>query len=134
MTHRLPVASAFVVLLTILILCHAQGVAQVNLTWTARYGGPSNVIDQAKAIAVDEAGNTYVTGGGDRNGPTLGGDIITVKYDDAGNELWAARYSNPGPLADAPTALAIDSDGNVYVTGYSHGHPSIITSQDYVTL
>ncbi|HKX62687.1 MAG TPA: SBBP repeat-containing protein, partial [Verrucomicrobiae bacterium] len=110
------------------------GHTQVSLAWTARYSGPSNAIDQARAIAVDASGNTYVTGGADRNGPNLGGDIVTVKYDADGNQVWTARYENPGPLADAPTAITLDGIGHVYVTGYSHGHSSLITAQDFVTL
>ena len=108
--------------------------AQVELAWTARFSGPSNVIDQARAISVDREGNTFVTGGADRNGPSLGGDIVTVKYDPSGALVWTARYENPGALADAPTAMTIDAAGYIYITGYSHGHPSIISSQDYVTL
>ena len=110
------------------------GYTQVSLDWTARYSGPSNAIDQAHAIAVDASGNTYVTGGADRNEPALGGDIVTAKYDADGNQVWTARYENPGALADAPTAITLDGTGHVYVTGYSHGHSSIITAQDYVTL
>jgi hypothetical protein len=64
----------------------------------------------------------------------LGGDIVTVKHDSNGNQVWTARYENPGSLADGPTAMTLDSEGSIYVTGYSHRHPSIITAQDYITL
>src|SRR5829696_8999657 len=118
----------------LVFLAPGRSWSQVSLAWSARYNGPSNVIDQASALAVDAAGNTYLTGSGDRNEPGLGGDIVTVKLDPAGNRVWTARYNNPGRLADAGTAITVDGAGSVYVTGYSHGHESFITAQDYVTL
>jgi uncharacterized delta-60 repeat protein len=108
--------------------------AQVNLAWTARFSGPSNVIDQAQAIAADTEGNVYITGGADRNGPTLGGDMVTVKYDPAGNLMWSARYGSPGTVADMGTAIKVDATGNVYVAGYSRGDLHAGGALDFVTI
>jgi hypothetical protein len=88
-----------------------------NQLWVARYDGPGNYWDEAFAMAVDTSGNVYVTGQSTGSGPYL--DYATVKYDSSGNELWVARYDGPGNWLDEAYAIALDTSGNVYVTGRS---------------
>lgn len=88
-----------------------------NQLWAARYHGPGTASARAFAIAVDCAGNVYVTGSSD--GGASGFDYATVAYDSSGNQLWVARYNGPGNSADNARAIAVDSAGNVYVTGES---------------
>ncbi len=84
-----------------------------NQQWIARYSGPDSTGNEPSAIAVDMAGNVYVTGAG--NGPDSS-DYVTIKYDTNGNELWVTRYNF---LTEGAKAIALDSEGNVYVTGSS---------------
>lgn len=98
--------------------------------WVVRYDGPGNWSDEATAIAVDGAGNVYVTG--KSYGSNTYEDYATVKYNSAGMEQWVARYNGPRNSADAAIALAVDSEGNVYVTG-STVDPSGL-SEDYATV
>jgi uncharacterized delta-60 repeat protein len=85
--------------------------------WIAHYNGAANGDDFAYAIAVDEGGNTYVTGESfDEFGNS---DYATVKYNSVGREQWVARYGQSGSGSEA-TAIAVDSSGNVYVTGESN--------------
>jgi uncharacterized delta-60 repeat protein len=103
--------------------------------WVARYDGPENREDEATALAVDDDGNVYVTGGSYVfNGPsTLRPEYATVKYDTNGVELWTARYVGADPdHYDYATAGALDRDRNVYVTGGSYGGYS--TGTDYATI
>jgi uncharacterized delta-60 repeat protein len=96
--------------------------------WVARYNGPSNSNDYGRSIGIDGSGNVYVTGS---SIGSSGFDYATVKYDSSGQEQWAARYNGPGNEDDEPSAMVVDSSGNVYVTGYSTGSG---TFYDYTTI
>jgi len=98
--------------------------------WTNRYGAP-NSNDLAYAMAVDSKGNIFVTGSSD-GGPSSD-DYATVAYSAAGVALWTNRYNGPqGNGHDYAQAVAVDSNGNVFVTGYSFG--GIGTSDDFATI
>jgi hypothetical protein len=97
--------------------------------WVRRYDGPTTVLsrdyDRAVALAVDAAGNVFVTG-------NSSDDFATVKYDAAGTEIWVRRYNGPGAGADWATAIAVDASGNAYVSGSSYGNST--TQYDFATL
>ncbi len=88
-----------------------------NELWTAFYDGPGHGKDDAQAIAVDDSGNVYVTGGS--TGDTTSIDYATIKYDSNGNELWVVRFDD-AKNADRAVDIAVDPWGNVIVTGTSH--------------
>jgi hypothetical protein len=50
-------------------------------------------------------------------------DILTVKYDSIGNELWSTSYDGPGGdnfnQSDVGKDIAIDEGGNTYVIGWT---------------
>jgi hypothetical protein len=113
---------------------HCYGYATVKYDsrgrelWATGYN-PNPCVHGAAAIAVDAAGNVYVTGSSD--GPGMSSDYATIKYDTNGNELWVTRYDGPANSEDSAAAIAVDAAGNVYVTGSSDG-PG--TSSDYATI
>jgi alpha-tubulin suppressor-like RCC1 family protein len=104
--------------------------ANLETVWVRRYNNPGiNDYDMANDLALDAAGNVYVTGLSSR-GQHGGYDYATVKYDPQGAERWAIRYEGPGD--DIPSAVALDQEGHVYVTGYSEKTPG--ADQDYLTI
>ena len=90
-------------------------------TWVVNYTGPKSSDDVAE-LAVDAAGNIYITGESQNQDNTF--DFITVKYNSSGAQQWAMRYDFSG-RDDNSRAMTIDGAGNVYVTGTSDGGGSI---------
>lgn len=84
-----------------------------NLIWVRNYNNGG--FDDANAITLDASGNIYVTGESDGTG--TGRDLITIKYDASGTQLWAVRYNGAFNGNDVANAIFIDPAGNVYVTG-----------------
>ena len=99
--------------------------------WVIRYNGPGNSDDGTNgtnAVAVDSSGNVYVAGW---SAGTENTDYVVIKYNSNGDQQWAERYNGPGNGYDAPYGIALDSSGNVYVTGTSTGDG---TGSDYTTI
>ena len=97
--------------------------------WVARYNGPGEGVDIVTSMAIDGSANTYVTGAS--TGPNGDYDYATIKYDSNGQEQWVEHYDGPGNGDDSPSGIALDSSGNVYVTGASAGANA---SSDYATV
>lgn len=87
-----------------------------TVQWLQSYDNNTGT-DIATGIAVDKAGNVYVTG----YSSGVGMDIATVKYNSSGVQQWVHRYDGPGNTDDYPTGIVVDSIGQIYVTGYSRG-------------
>jgi len=119
-------------LLPCLILMLAPSVSfseSVVEAWITRYNGPGNKYDAANAIAVTDAGNSYVTGWS--NGDGSGEDYCTIKYNADGEEQWVARYNGPDNNSDTASDITLDIMENVYVTGYSNVR---YDDSDYATI
>ncbi|HKX32294.1 MAG TPA: SBBP repeat-containing protein [Blastocatellia bacterium] len=109
----------------------ADGVA---LTYSTYFGGTGG--DEGKAIAVDAAGNAYVTGStGSSDLPlrtpwqsTLKGyaNAFVTKLNQTGSALVYSTYLG-GNRGDMATGIAVDSQGRVSVTGQT-------TSTDFPTV
>jgi hypothetical protein len=93
------------------------GNAQPAMTWVKQFNGVNSMSDKATATAIDNSCNVYVTGQSDKLGAGL--NYVTIKYDNMGDVVWTAEYDGPDHLDDIPTAIKVDANGNVYVTGKS---------------
>lgn len=116
-----------VVCCTICLLSPIQLIGQetAKLDWAKRIGGAGN--DRARDIVLDEEGNMYITGlyigtvdfdpgPGVFNLTSAGSsDIFVLKLDAQGNFIWAKSMG--GLHGDTGMGIAIDKEGNVYVTG-----------------
>src|SRR5690606_2589523 len=110
-------------------LTHAQRVVSFDA-----YGAGGARSDVGEDVAIDGAGNVYVTGSFEGTA-TFGGfsltaadddpgddwqDVFVVKYDVQGTALWARR-AGTGVFNDFAEGIDVDADGNVYVAGYFTG-------------
>ena len=93
--------------------------------WTKRFGGLYD--DFGEGIAVDASGNVFVTGKfqgsadfGNGLTSTGGYDVFLVKLNGAdGSVVWSKHLGGTG--MDEGAALALDSAGDVFVTGQFFG-------------
>ena len=102
--------------------------------WTNRCNnGATNL--QPAGLAVDATGNVYLLfdASGDTGGPYCA--YVLAKYDTFGNPVWVNRFKTATNSSDHPKAVALDGDGNVFVTGASGPQPMPDDdSSDFVTL
>jgi uncharacterized repeat protein (TIGR01451 family) len=95
-----------------------------NLIYSTYFGGVQD--DYGRAIAIDPAGNAYITGlTGSPNFPIAhalqpklnpSGDAFVAKLDPSGHELVYSTYLGGGGLDDG-AGIAADSCGYAYVSG-----------------
>ncbi|MEI6948948.1 SBBP repeat-containing protein [Paraflavisolibacter sp. H34] len=98
--------------------------------WEKRYNSPANREEKARSLAVDAAGNVYVTGFCYTN-YTSRLDYITLQYTPQGDQAWVHTYNGAGSADDEAHALVLDQNGSLYVTGQSVGQG---TDYDMVTI
>ena len=96
-------------------------------------------------VAVDEAGNAYITGGFVGNAlfedlllTSIGlKDIFVAKYDANGRFLWhfsiGGTLGGPG-LDDEGLAISVSDEGHIYVAGYFQGEADFDPGFETVTL
>jgi hypothetical protein len=97
--------------------------------WVSRYDS-LGAYAYTYAVVVDMFGNVYATGACNSM-RLIGFDYLTIKYNGAGVQQWVKSYDgfNGGP--DRAASIALDTIGNVFVTGFSLGNQS---SNDIATI
>lgn len=97
--------------------------------WVKTHNGSANDTDIARKVRLGAAGDIYVTG--TSKNTTGGNDIVTIKYDGNGNQLWLNTYNGLANGRDAAADLFVDFMGNAYVTGFTD---SSANNLNYITL
>jgi hypothetical protein len=92
------------------------------ISWVRTYNSPANHVDEAGLLARDSQANVYV-GGFSHSAATLD-DYTLLKYGPSGDLSWERHYSGELGGDDIPSALAVDSQDNVIITGVSRGGPN----------
>jgi hypothetical protein len=94
-----------------------------SLNWSNSYNGTGNGEDKAFGIAVDESGNSYITGYSMTSETNY--DYVTLMVNSSGSIAWTSSYNGTGNGDDKASALGlIFSEGaisQVVVTGESYG-------------
>ncbi len=129
---RLTAAVASLLFALATVVCPTGTLAQVQPAaeaWVRSYNGLAESDDRAQKIALDSAGNVIVAGSSDAG--IDGRDWLILKYSGAGVPLWTNLYNGPDNGVDSANAVAVDSSGNVVVTGHSDGSGDF---DDYATI
>ena len=104
------------------IMYNTAGVQQ----WLGFYDD-GGMDDYANDVAIDNLGNTYVTG---KSKKASGNDYATVMYNSSGTQQWSIRYDGGGGW-DSAQAIAVYDSNNIYVTGDSD---DVTGNKDYATV
>ncbi|HAS46090.1 MAG TPA: hypothetical protein DCS93_36755 [Microscillaceae bacterium] len=113
----------------VLLFFGNMAIAQ-NYEWVRQVGGTNS--DEANSMAIDSDGNVYVTGyfynSSDfdlgtstaiLNSDNVSSDIFIAKYSNQGEYIWAYRIG--GTARDEAYSITIDTDNNIYITGFFEG-------------
>jgi hypothetical protein len=88
--------------------------------WTNRYNSYGTNFEQMSGLAVDKAGNAYITlSTFIQGGPPSA--YVTLKYEPLGHPVWTNRYNAAAGGPDTAIDVGVDSEGNVLVAGTTYG-------------
>jgi hypothetical protein len=129
---------------------HTKGINNYNFTtikydqngnekWVVVYDGGRT--DIPVKIVLDHNGDIYVTGTSqlvDNNNNPIYQQIITIKYDSNGKQIWLRRYNGPQNWSSVAQDMVVDSFDNIYILGTCGKHTiinrSLKTDSDYILI
>jgi hypothetical protein len=113
--------------IAIILLFVMQSIYAQTPSWQWAFGAGSTGAEMATANATDAAGNLYTVGWYTSANITFGSitltnpglgtsDIFITKHSATGTALWAKTFG--GSDGEIATSISIDSNGDIYVTGW----------------
>ena len=110
-----------------------------ELVWVKFFNGSSegNDVDLPRVMTVDPTGNVFVSGATNYSFGSVNVGYGTIKYNSKGDQEWVRyHYGEARHGYNSPSALALDRNGNLFVTGgsvvYDNQH-GVMTAA-YVTI
>jgi len=112
--------SLLVTIIIVFCLLHNSICIQIStdleLSWVKHFAsGIKPSVDIVVAMDCDDFGNVYVTG--NELNPFNEYNIVTIKYNPFGNQIWKMQYDDGENCR--PISIKVDEIGNVYVSGVS---------------
>jgi hypothetical protein len=110
-----------------------------KLLWAKTEGGDARI--DPKGVACDKEGNLYFTGSFWYKNPIFGSyelmkslvaEAFIVKFDTESNVLWAKQTHSS--LSSIGGGIAVDNDGNVFITGGFKGNTTLGEGTSSVTI
>ncbi len=101
---------------------------QGNVLWARNSSSSSAATASGTCVTTDKAGNVYLSGYALANDVSFGNVTLNnigatsvsfiVKYDAAGNVLWAKKPTTSGGVSISK--IIVDDAGNMFITGWNH--------------
>ena len=91
---------------------------------TQQFNSSDNGVEFAWDVEVDSQGNAYVSGWttGDLAGNSGSYDPFLAKYNRDGTQEWIRQFGTGGDDSSYTASFDIDSEDNIYVTGYTNSN------------
>lgn len=104
------------IILLLFILLHINSYGQWNTEWTRYSDDGTQGEYYHEKLLFDGQGFLYCLGR-NKASTNVKNDILIVKYDTLGNEMWKQTYSRPGDRTETIQGATIDHNGDLIFTG-----------------
>lgn len=99
-----------------MVLYKFSNMSTGSYEWAKGWGGPDD--ERAQAIAIDEFNDIYIVADPFSYSPSRN-DIFLVKFNSSGESIWDLTWG--GDENEYPYSIALDSFGDLYITGRTGG-------------